>query len=156
MPFQPCLIATTNPGPFEEPSDPDAYSVPRTLGDGDPTFTTRDPYAATLGIPIPANQRPLAQGAGGFYLGTGGDDHDVYVVTAQNAILLVIVVVKTWSSLAPPVSTRSSLPSTTILWAKSPRSPMPRRGSGRLRAWTTPCRSRSTRRSRICRSRRIG
>ena len=31
-PFQPCLIATTNPNPFEESSGPEAYPVLKTPG----------------------------------------------------------------------------------------------------------------------------
>jgi hypothetical protein len=52
-----------------------------------PTFTARDPYTATLGIPISAKDRPWAEGTGGFYLSAGGDDKDIYLVTARHVVL---------------------------------------------------------------------
>ncbi|KAF8268371.1 hypothetical protein EI94DRAFT_1728069, partial [Lactarius quietus] len=55
----------------------------------DPTFSARDPYTATLGIPISAKQRPWAEGTGGFYLSAGGDDRDIYLVTARHVVLPV-------------------------------------------------------------------
>lgn len=53
----------------------------------DPTLTARDPYTATLGIPISTKNRPWAEGTGGFYLSTGGDDKDIYLVTARHVVL---------------------------------------------------------------------
>ena len=53
----------------------------------DATFTVRDPYTATLGIPISAKDRPWAEGTGGFYLSAGGDDSDIYLVTARHVVL---------------------------------------------------------------------
>ena len=53
----------------------------------DPTFTARDPYTATLGIPISTRCRPWAEGTGGFYLSAGGDDKDIYLVTARHVVL---------------------------------------------------------------------
>jgi hypothetical protein len=53
----------------------------------DPTFTARDPYTATLGIPISAKDRPWAEGTGGFYLSGGGGDKDIYLVTARHVVL---------------------------------------------------------------------
>ncbi|KZT29800.1 hypothetical protein NEOLEDRAFT_1153698 [Neolentinus lepideus HHB14362 ss-1] len=53
----------------------------------DPTFMARDPYTATLGIPISAKDRPWAEGTDGFYLSTGGDDKDIYLVTALHVVL---------------------------------------------------------------------
>jgi len=52
-----------------------------------PTFTARDPYTTTLGIPISAKNRPWAEGTGGFYLSTGGDDKNIYLVTARHVVL---------------------------------------------------------------------
>lgn len=52
----------------------------------DPTFTARDPYTATLGIPISTKDRPWVEGTGGFYLSAGGDDKDIYLVTARHVI----------------------------------------------------------------------
>jgi hypothetical protein len=53
----------------------------------DRTFTARDPYTATLGIPISAKDRPWAEGTGGFYLSAGGDDKAIYLVTARHVVL---------------------------------------------------------------------
>ncbi len=53
----------------------------------DPTFSAREPYTATLGIPISAKDRPWAEGTGGFYLSAGGDDKNIYLVTARHVIL---------------------------------------------------------------------
>ncbi|KAH9967650.1 hypothetical protein BGW80DRAFT_1177955 [Lactifluus volemus] len=53
----------------------------------DPTFSARDPFTATLGIPISTKNRPLSKGTGGFYLSAGGDDKDIYLVTARHVIL---------------------------------------------------------------------
>ena len=53
----------------------------------DPTFTARNPYTATLGIPISTKNRPWAEGTGGFYFSAGGDDKDVYLVTARHVVL---------------------------------------------------------------------
>lgn len=53
----------------------------------DPTFTARNPFTATLGIPISAMDRPWAEGAGGFYLSAGGNDKDIYLVTARHVVL---------------------------------------------------------------------
>jgi hypothetical protein len=52
----------------------------------DSTFTARDIYTATLGIPISAKERPLAEGTGGFYLSASGDDKDIYLVTAPRVV----------------------------------------------------------------------
>ncbi|KAF9517858.1 hypothetical protein BS47DRAFT_449226 [Hydnum rufescens UP504] len=53
----------------------------------DPTFSTRNPYTATLGIPISAKDRPWAEGTGGFYVSAGGDDKAIYLVTARHVVL---------------------------------------------------------------------
>jgi hypothetical protein len=53
----------------------------------DPTFTARDPYTAILGIPISAKDGPWAEGTSGFYLGAGGDDKAIYLVTARHVVL---------------------------------------------------------------------
>jgi hypothetical protein len=53
----------------------------------DPTFTARNPYTATLGIPISAKDRPWTEGTGGFYLSAGGNDKDIYLVTARHVVL---------------------------------------------------------------------
>jgi hypothetical protein len=53
----------------------------------DPTFNVRDPYTATLGIPISARDRPGTQGTGGFYISAGGNDKDIYLVTARHVVL---------------------------------------------------------------------
>lgn len=53
----------------------------------DPTFTAREPYTATLGIPISTKDRPWTEGTGGFYLNAGGDDKNVYLVTARHVVL---------------------------------------------------------------------
>ncbi|KAF8272680.1 hypothetical protein EI94DRAFT_1717676 [Lactarius quietus] len=47
----------------------------------DPTFSARDPYTATL--------EAWAEGTGGFYLSAGGDDRDIYLVTARHVVLPV-------------------------------------------------------------------
>ena len=52
-----------------------------------PTFTACDPYTATLGIPISTKNRPWAEGTGGFYLSAGGDDKNIYLVTARHVVL---------------------------------------------------------------------
>ncbi len=54
----------------------------------DSTFTARDTYTATLGIPISAKDRPLAEGTCGFYLSASGDDKDIYLVTARHVVPL--------------------------------------------------------------------
>lgn len=51
-----------------------------------PTFAARDPYTATLGIPISAKNRPWSEGTAGFYLSAGGDDKNIYLVTARHII----------------------------------------------------------------------
>jgi hypothetical protein len=53
----------------------------------DPTFTARDPYTATLGIPISTKNRPWAEGTGGFYMSAGGHDEGIYLVTARHVVL---------------------------------------------------------------------
>ena len=53
----------------------------------DPTFTARDPYTATLGIPISPKDRPWSGGTGGFYLSAGGNDSSIYLVTARHVVL---------------------------------------------------------------------
>ncbi|KAH9040077.1 hypothetical protein EDB85DRAFT_1926909 [Lactarius pseudohatsudake] len=53
----------------------------------DPTFTARDPYTATHGIPISTKRRPWVEGTGGFYLSAGGDDKNIYLVTARHVVL---------------------------------------------------------------------
>ncbi|RPA96307.1 hypothetical protein L873DRAFT_1811408 [Choiromyces venosus 120613-1] len=55
----------------------------------DPTFTAQDPYTATLGIPISIKDRPRAEGTGGFYLSAGGNDKNIYLVTARHVVLPV-------------------------------------------------------------------
>ncbi|RPA88682.1 hypothetical protein L873DRAFT_1824196 [Choiromyces venosus 120613-1] len=55
----------------------------------DPTFTAQDPYTATLGIPISIKDRPWAEGTGGFYLSAGGNDKNIYLVTARHVVLPV-------------------------------------------------------------------
>lgn len=52
-----------------------------------PTFTARKPYTATLGTPISPKNRPWTEGTGGFYLSAGGDDKNVYLVTARHVVL---------------------------------------------------------------------
>lgn len=47
----------------------------------DPTFT------ATLDIPIFAKDGPCAEGTGGFYLSAGGEDENIYLVTARHVVL---------------------------------------------------------------------
>jgi hypothetical protein len=53
----------------------------------DATFTVCNLYTATLGIPISAKDRPWAEGTGGFYLSGGGNDKDIYLVTARHVVL---------------------------------------------------------------------
>ena len=53
----------------------------------DPTFAARDPYTATLGIPLAAKDCPGVEGTGGFYLSAGGDDKNIYLVTARHVVL---------------------------------------------------------------------
>ena len=55
----------------------------------DPTFAARDPYTATLGIPLAAKDSPCIEGTGGFYLSAGGDDRSIYLVTARHVVLPV-------------------------------------------------------------------
>ena len=52
-----------------------------------PTFTARNPYTATLGIPISPKQRPRYEGTGGLFLSAGGDDKNLYFMTARHVIL---------------------------------------------------------------------
>ena len=53
----------------------------------DPTFTARDPYTATLGIPISTQRKPWTEGTGGFFFSADGDDKDIYLVTARHVVL---------------------------------------------------------------------
>ncbi|KAM5540702.1 hypothetical protein V8D89_005733 [Ganoderma adspersum] len=53
----------------------------------DATFAARDPYTATLGIPLAAKDTPCVEGTGGFYLSAGGDDRNIYLVTARHVVL---------------------------------------------------------------------
>jgi hypothetical protein len=52
----------------------------------DPTFTAREPFTATLGIPVAAMNRS-SQGTGGFFISAGGDDPSIYLVTARHVVL---------------------------------------------------------------------
>lgn len=52
-----------------------------------PTFTAQDPYTATLGIPISAKDTSWAEGTGGFYLSAGGEDNNIYLLTARHVVL---------------------------------------------------------------------
>ena len=52
-----------------------------------PTVTAREPYTATLGIPISAKSMPWAKGTGGFYISAGGNDNKIYLVTARHVVL---------------------------------------------------------------------
>jgi len=52
-----------------------------------PTFTARDPYTATLGIPISTKLRCSVEGTGGLFLSAGGDDKDIYLMTARHVVL---------------------------------------------------------------------
>jgi Peptidase family S64 len=45
---------------------------------------TRNPFTATLGIPISPKSRPWSEGTGGFYLSAGGDDKSIYFVTSRH------------------------------------------------------------------------
>ncbi|CUS12723.1 unnamed protein product [Tuber aestivum] len=51
------------------------------------TFSARDPYTATLGIPIAPKNRPFVQGTGGLFLSAGGDDKSIYLITARHVVL---------------------------------------------------------------------
>ena len=53
------------------------------------TFTAQDPYTATLGIPISAKDTSWAEGTGGFYLSAGGEDNNIYLLTARHVVLPV-------------------------------------------------------------------
>jgi hypothetical protein len=55
----------------------------------DPTFTARNPFTATHGIPISAKDLdgPWVEGTGGFYLSAGGNDKNIYLVTARHVVL---------------------------------------------------------------------
>ncbi|KAG9033294.1 hypothetical protein FRB95_000389 [Tulasnella sp. JGI-2019a] len=53
----------------------------------DAAFNVRNPYTATLGIPISAKDKPWAEGTGGFYLSAGGNDKNIYLVTARHVVL---------------------------------------------------------------------
>lgn len=120
---------------------------------GDPTSTARDSYTAALGNLIPANQGPWAREQAVFTsalaeMTTTSTSSlpgmsffpSTRTTRSYRSARTQAKPVKTGSSLSPPVSMRSSPPSTIILGAKSPRSPMLRRGSSRLRAWATSCR----------------
>ena len=136
----------------------------------DPTFTARDPYTATLGIPISARNRPWAEGTGGFYLSAGSDDKDIYLVTARHIVLpldgddnkeykcnnnskvredVVVLGTSGFNEKLTAIDYEIKGQEFAIT--------MPRRGASRLRTWTTPSRSQNARRqSRICRKRRRG
>jgi hypothetical protein len=51
-----------------------------------PIFSAHNPYTATLGIPISTKNRPWAEGTGGIYLSAGGDDNDIYLITARHVV----------------------------------------------------------------------
>lgn len=53
----------------------------------DASKTARDPYTATLGIPMSAKNMPCAKGTGGFYISAGGNDKKIYLVTARHVVL---------------------------------------------------------------------
>ncbi|KAK6531374.1 Tripartite DNA replication factor [Arthrobotrys megalospora] len=50
-------------------------------------FTERDPFLATLSLPICATNQPDRVGSGGFYISAGGDDKEIYLVTARHVVL---------------------------------------------------------------------
>ena len=52
-------------------------------------FAAREPYTATLGIPISTRHRPDIEGTAGFYLSAGGEDKSIYLVTARHVVLPV-------------------------------------------------------------------
>ena len=54
-----------------------------------PTFTVRDPYTATLGVPISINHGPRVEGTTGFYLTAGGGGKNIYLITARHVVLPV-------------------------------------------------------------------
>ncbi|KAF9065111.1 hypothetical protein BDP27DRAFT_81613 [Rhodocollybia butyracea] len=51
------------------------------------TFTIRSPYTATLGSPISTKDRLWDEGTGGFYFSAGGNDSNIYLVTARHVVL---------------------------------------------------------------------
>ncbi|TFY58857.1 hypothetical protein EVG20_g7998 [Dentipellis fragilis] len=56
----------------------------------DTTLSIREPFTATLGIPISTQRRPWTEGTGGLYISTGNnDDQDIYLVTARHVVLPV-------------------------------------------------------------------
>jgi len=52
----------------------------------DARFTARDPYTATLGIPIALKNNSIGEGTGGLYLSAGGDDKNIYLVTCRHVV----------------------------------------------------------------------
>ncbi|KAF9074231.1 hypothetical protein BDP27DRAFT_1317521 [Rhodocollybia butyracea] len=50
------------------------------------TFTARSPYTATLGSPISSKDTLWAEGTGGFYFSAGGNDSNIYLVTARHVV----------------------------------------------------------------------
>ncbi|KAF9060032.1 hypothetical protein BDP27DRAFT_1302102 [Rhodocollybia butyracea] len=51
------------------------------------TFTIRSSYTATLGSPISTKDRLWDEGTGGFYFSAGGNDSNIYLVTARHVVL---------------------------------------------------------------------
>ncbi|TFY58856.1 hypothetical protein EVG20_g7999 [Dentipellis fragilis] len=52
----------------------------------DATFAARGPFTALLGIPLSAKRSLSKGGTGGFFLSAGGDDKNIYVVTARHVL----------------------------------------------------------------------
>lgn len=50
-------------------------------------FTAREPYTPTLGIPIAPRDNDSHEGTGGFFLGAGGENKKIYLITARHVVL---------------------------------------------------------------------
>ncbi|CCA68571.1 hypothetical protein PIIN_02434 [Serendipita indica DSM 11827] len=61
-----------------------------------PTFIHREPFTATLGTPIASrvmskdvNEEEWVEGSGGFFLSAGGQNKNIYLITARHNVLPV-------------------------------------------------------------------
>ncbi|EGX53309.1 hypothetical protein AOL_s00006g175 [Orbilia oligospora ATCC 24927] len=53
----------------------------------DLAYEYKGPFRSTLGFPICSKKTPHKIGSGGFYISAGGDDDQVYMVTARHVVL---------------------------------------------------------------------
>ncbi|KAF3211498.1 hypothetical protein TWF106_010218 [Orbilia oligospora] len=110
LPSKPPLLATTQPqryispiGFFDHPVSKTTHAISEkhpiaSTGGGvpfidlfgvrDPLREEKDPFTATLSFPISAKETLDTVGSAGFFLDGGGEDNNIYLVTARHVALV--------------------------------------------------------------------